>query len=326
MTITKTHIIFWAAFVLLFFIVFTIDLQINRKRKEIRSVRTSLTWSVVWIGLALLYALAIFLFYPHMERRITAANFISGYLTEYSLSVDNLFVFIVIFTSMSVKEKLQPRLLQIGILISIVLRIIFIVFGIALINQFHWILYVFGVILLWTAWKMAFTEEDKQIDPEKNLLLRWVSKLFRIDHDENHHKFFIKKNHKLYATNLFLVLLVIGSTDVVFAVDSIPAVMGITRDPFVVITSNVFALMGLISLFSVLRSIVQLFRFLKYGISIILFFIGLKMIAGVWQPLENWFVDHTWVSLVVIAGCLAASVLLSVLIKEGKNEKSTSGT
>lgn len=310
------HIIFWIAFILLFFIVFAIDLHVNKKRHATKNLKSALAWTLSWMFLAFLYAAAIYYFYPHDERKITATNFISGYLTEYSLSIDNLFIFIMIFSVMSVKESLQPRLLQMGILLSIVLRVIFILFGIALITAFHWILYIFGAILLWTAWKMAFTDDSEKIEPDKNILYRWLSHIYPVDHSEEHTTFFIRKNNKRYATNLFLVFILIGSTDVIFAIDSIPAVMGITQDPFVVITSNIFALMGLISLFFAVKGIMQLFHFLKYGVSFLLFFIGLKMLAGIYHPVEDWFKRNSWVSLVVIAATLVITILLSVIIKK----------
>ena len=313
------HIIFWSAFIVLFIIVFIIDLYINKKNGGSRNIKSALVWTLIWIMLAFLYALAIYLFYPHDERRVTAINFITGYLTEYSLSIDNLFIFILIFSSMGVEEKHQPRLLQLGIMLSIILRIVFIVFGLALISAFHWILYIFGAILLWTAYKMAFSDENEKIEPEKNLLYKWASKIYPVDHHKDHDRFFVRKNKKLYATNLFLVFLLIGSTDVIFAIDSIPAIMGITQDPFVVITSNVFALMGLISVYFALNGIIQLFRFLKYGVSFILFFIGVKMILGIW--IEQWFKENSWFSLVVIALSLFLSIILSVIIKPRKHKE-----
>ena len=163
---------------------------------------------------------------------------------------------------------------------------------------------------------MAFTDDNNKINPDKNLLYKWLSHIYPVDHDENHIHFFIKKKNKRYATNLFLVFLLIGSTDVIFAIDSIPAIMGITQDPFVVITSNVFALMGLISLYFAIKGIMQLFRFLKYGVSFILFFIGLKMVAGIYNPVEEWFKQNSWLSLTVIASSLMVSIILSVLVKE----------
>lgn len=320
------HLAFWISFVVLFLVVFTIDFRINRKRKGAKKFRSAITWTFIWITIALIYSLVIFFLYPDDERKITATQFIAGYLTEYSLSADNLFVFIMIFSIMGVKDTQQPRLLQLGILLSIVLRIIFIFFGIALISLFHWILYIFGAILLWTAYSMSKSDEKAKFDPEKNFLYRFATKIYPIDHDHNHDQFFIRKKGKLFATQLFLVFILIGSTDVLFAVDSIPAILGITQNPFVVITSNIFALMGLVSLFFALKSVLKLFRLLKYGVSFILFFIGLKMLSGAieyivptWK-IEEWFKINSWVSLTFIIVSLSFSILLSILIKENKKE------
>lgn len=256
-------------------------------------------------------------------------KFISGYLTEYSLSVDNLFVFIMIFSLMGVSEKNQPKLLHLGILLSIVLRILFILLGMELVEKFHWIIYIFGVILIWTAYKMAFTAEDDQVDPKNNFLYKAASKLFPIDPDEHSSSFFSRKNGKFHITSMFLVFLVIGSTDVLFAVDSIPAIIGVIKEGmsgvltpeeenFIAITSNVFAVMGLISLFFALKGIMGMFRFLKHGVSFILFFIGVKMLLGFFHPIQEFFAAHSWVSLAVIISTLTISILLSIIIAEEK--------
>lgn len=308
--------IFWLAFVAVFFIVFVIDLTVNARKAHVISVRMSLLWTAIWIMTALVYGLAIFLWYPDGQNK--APLYIAGFLTEKSLSVDNLFVFIMIFSIMGVRQEHQAKVLKIGIILSIVFRIIFIIFGIALIERFHWILYVFGVILLWTAYKMAFTDHDEEIHPEKNIIYRAAAKIFPVDHDRSTARLFTLKNSILHITPLFLVIVLIGSTDIMFAVDSIPAIVGITRDPFIVITSNVFSLLGLVSLFFAIKGIMGYFHFLKHGVSFILFFIGLKMLAGIYHPIEEWFKHHSWVSLVIIAAILTGAIITSMILKPRK--------
>jgi tellurite resistance protein TerC len=327
--------LFWLAFITIFLVVFFIDMYVTSHRKGALSVAASLRWTALWISIALLFGAAIYFFFP--QNPYSTANtastmmfkFVSGYLTEYSLSIDNLFVFIMIFSLMAVHEKNQPKLLKLGILLSIVLRILFIVAGMELVQQFHWIIYVFGLILIWTAYKMAFSGEDEQVDPKGNILYRSASRLFPIDPDKDAPHFMHKINGKWHVTSIFLVFLVIGSTDVLFAVDSIPAIIGVIKEgssnvlspgeeDFIAITSNVFAVMGLVSLFFALKGIMGMFRFLKHGVSFILFFIGAKMLLSSVHAAEEFFSNHTWVSLVVIISTLAFSVLLSLVIAEKK--------
>lgn len=334
-----TITIFWIAFAALFLIVFTIDMYATSHMHGKMSVRTALRWTVLWISIALLFGAAIFFFFPqNPDSNVRTASvmmfkFVSGYLTEYSLSIDNLFVFIMIFSLMAVHEKNQPKLLKLGILLSIVLRVLFILLGMELVERFHWIIYVFGVILVWTAYKMAFTGDDDHVDPKGNLLYKSASKLFPVDPNPDTPTFFNSINGKLHITKVLLVFLVIGSTDVLFAVDSIPAIIGVIKEgitkvltareeDFIAITSNVFAVMGLVSLFFALKGIMGMFRFLKHGVSFILFFIGAKMLLGAIPAVQKFFSTHSWVSLAVIVATLALSVLLSVIIAESKEIKS----
>ncbi|MBP7508616.1 MAG: TerC/Alx family metal homeostasis membrane protein [Prolixibacteraceae bacterium] len=329
------HLVFWLSFIVLYIIVFAIDMYATGHRSGQLTVKTALKWTGLWISLAILYGLAILFFFPQNEgmdpsvstRSIMFSKFIAGYFTEYSLSVDNLFVFIMIFSLMGVSEKNQPRLLKLGILLSIVLRILFILVGMSLVQKFSWIIYLFGAILLWTAYKMAFTKEDDQIDPQNNFLYKMGSKLFPVDPDLDIPHFFSKKDGKRYITMFMLVFMVIGSTDVLFAVDSIPAIIGVISDGatniltsgeenFIAITSNVFAVMGLVSLFFALKGIMGLFRYLKQGVSFILFFIAFKMLFSWWEPVEHLFKSMPWISLAVIIGTLLLSIILSVVIKE----------
>ncbi len=329
------HLVFWLSFIVLYIIVFAIDMYATGHRSGQLTVKTALKWTGLWISLAILYGLAILFFFPQNEgmdptistRSVMFSKFIAGYFTEYSLSVDNLFVFIMIFSLMGVSEKNQPRLLKLGILLSIVLRILFILVGMSLVQKFGWIIYVFGAILLWTAYKMAFTKEDDQIDPQGNFLYKMGSKIFPVDPDVDVPHFFSKIHGKRHITMFMLVFLVIGSTDVLFAVDSIPAIIGVISDGasniltageenFIAITSNVFAVMGLVSLFFALKGIMGLFRYLKQGVSFILFFIALKMLLSWWEPVEHIFRSNPWLSLAVIIGTLVLSIILSVVIKE----------
>lgn len=306
--------LFWLAFILIFFVVSAIDLFFTAREGRHVGVKEALIWTSIWVSLALLYGLAMYLWHPQGHE--LAPLFVSGYLTEYSLSVDNLFVFIMIFSLMGVQEAHQPKLIKLGIYLSIFLRIVFILFGIALIAKFHWMIYGFGALLLWTAVKMLTADHEAEVHPESNLLFRLASKHLPLDPDHHTHNLLSRRHGRLMVTPLFLVFLVIGSTDVLFAIDSIPAIMGISTDSFVVITSNVFAVLGLVSLFFAIKGVMSLFRFLKHGVSLVLFFIGAKMIVSAYHPLDVWFKHHTWVSLAVIGGILLFSVVLSMAIAE----------
>jgi tellurite resistance protein TerC len=334
----STHLIFWLSFILTYIVVFAIDMYATNHRKKNITVKIALRWTALWISIALFYGVAIFLFYPqNPESEITtrstmAIKFFSGYLTEYSLSIDNLFVFIMIFSLMGVHEKNQPKLLKLGILLSIILRILFILVGMGLVERFHWIIYVFGAILIYTAYKMAFAKEDDQVDPKGNFLYKVASKLFPLDPDEHSSHFFSGINGKLHITTLLLVFLVIGSTDVLFAVDSIPAIIGVIKEGqqglltlkeenFIAITSNVFAVMGLVSLFFALKGIMSMFRYLKTGVSFILFFIGTKMLLCAIPAVEAIFSGNSWISLTAIILSLLIAIILSVLIKEEEEDE-----
>ena len=328
----SAHAWFWVVFLLLFAVVFVIDMFVTGRRAEPLTVRQALRWTGLWVALALAYGVALYALYPQNPTSaartgsVVMFKFISGYLTEYSLSVDNLFVFLMIFSLMGVPERNQPRLLKAGILLSIVLRVAFIVLGMGIVQRFHWVMYLFGVVLLWTAYKMAFTSDDEQVDPSHNPLYRVASRLLPVDPDHHAPRFFSRIDGRLHVTSMFLVFLVIGSTDVVFAVDSIPAIIGVIREGganllshadenFIAVTSNVFAVMGLVSLFFALRGIMDMFRYLKAGVSVILFFVGGKMLLVWWHPAAEFFTHHAWVSLAVIGTTLVLSVAASVLIE-----------
>ncbi len=301
------HFLFWIAFSIIVAVMFYIDLYATSHRTGKIKIKSSLIWSGVWITAALIFNLLIYIFLEDGKQK--ALEFLAGYLIEKSLSVDNLFVFLMIFSVMNVKEENQPHVLKWGILSAIVMRIIFILAGVALIEYFHPIIYVFGLLLFYAAYKMAFGGEQK-IDYENNLIIKFVSKKFKLlkRYDGNH--FFVIRNGKLFLTPLFLTFLLIESSDLVFAVDSIPAVIAITHDPFIVITSNVFAILGLRALYFALAGIVDLFIYLKYGVAIILAYVGVKML------ISDFYAIPTLLSLTFIVLCLISSVILSLIFRK----------
>jgi tellurite resistance protein TerC len=264
----------------------------------------------VWICAALLFN--VFIYFDLGKEK--AIEFLTGYLVEKSLSVDNLFVFLLIFQTMDVKPEYQPHVLKWGIIGAIVFRIIFIVAGVGLINLFEPIIFVFAAILLYAAYKMAFGGEQK-IDVKNNWLVKLASRYVNFAPEYKGKKFFITKNGKRYATYMFVTLLLIESSDIVFAVDSIPAIIAITKDTFIIISSNIFAILGLRALYFALAGVVDLFIYLKYGVAIILFYVGIKMI------ISEWYHIPTEYSLAFILVMLTGSVVLSLLKKPNRNKK-----
>lgn len=297
---------FWIIFSILVSIMLYIDIWITDHRKSAITLKQSTIWTMIWIAVALLFNASIFLF---MENgRDLGFKFLSAYLVEKSLSVDNLFVFLMIFKVMDVAEKNQPHILKWGILSAIVMRIVFILAGVALLHYFHPIIYVFAILLIYAAWKMAFGGEEK-IDPETNSILQFMKKNFNYLHDYTGKKFFFRKNKILYITPLLLTLVLIELSDLMFAIDSIPAVLAISTDPFIAITSNIFAILGLRALYFVIAGIADKFYLLKYGVSIILAYIGVKMALVDIYPIP------TEISLSVIVVILTLSIILSLVIK-----------
>lgn len=317
--LTFLWILFWTIFV----VVSAIDLFVVTRQRTTIGVRTALRWTALWVSVAFAFGAATWWLHP--GGREIAIAYTAGYLTEYSLSIDNLFVFVLIFSLMRVPPEAQPKLIKLGIYLSIVLRIVFILVGVALLEHFHGLIYLFGALLVWTAWKMLMADEDEQVHPDKNLLYRLAARFLPLHpEDQRTKRLFTRHEGRWRITPLFLVFLVIGSTDVLFAIDSIPAIVGISQDPFVILTSNIFAVLGLNSLFFAIRGVMGLFRFLKHGVSIILFFIGAKMIAGFHPPIEAWFKQRTWVSLAVIGLVLVASILLSLWHERAQTSKPVS--
>lgn len=296
------HQAVWLSFTALAAVLLAVDLFVIGRGSRGFSVRAAARWSAVVVSAALLFGLHILL----TEGTTPAAEYYAGYLIELSLSVDNLFVFLLIFQYFAVPASAQPRVLKWGILTAIVLRGIMIVAGVALIERFTWIVYVLGVILLVTALKML-RREELRIEPEKNPLVRTARRLLPVTPAYEGSRFFVRSLQGWSATPLLLVLMMVEWTDVVFAIDSIPAIFAVTRDPFIVYTSNVFAIMGLRAMFFVLADAMSRFVYLKPGVGIILAFVGLKMIASAWIH------PPVGVSLAVIAGVLGGSILLSLL-------------
>ena len=290
------------------FIMLALDLGVFNKNIHKISVKEAITWSCVWIGLALLFDLFIYLD-PDFGK-VKALEFLTGYVIEYSLSVDNIFVFILIFSYFAVEEQYQHKILFWGILGALIMRGTFIFAGISLINRFHWIVLIFGGFLVFTGIRMLFHKET-EVDPEKNAVIRFFKKFLPVTHTLHGDKLFIRQNRKFYATPLFMVLVIIESSDLLFAVDSIPAILAISHDRFIVYTSNIFAILGLRSLYFAIAGIMGYFRYLKVGLAFVLTFVGLKMLSAYFV-----FDIPIVTSLLIILGILVMSILASVLVKK----------
>lgn len=300
----------WISFNVFILFLLALDLGVfNRKAHEV-SVKEALTWSGVWIGIAMLFNLGLYQF----QGAEVAFSFLAGYLIEKSLSVDNIFVFIMIFSYFKVPSIYQHKVLFYGIVGALLMRAGMIAAGTALISSFHWTIYIFGAFLFFTGIKMLVKKDDDEFNPESNMLVKLVKKLIPISNEYNKDKLFTKSNGVLMATPLFLVLLIIEFSDVIFAVDSIPAIFGITQDPFIVYTSNIFAILGLRSLYFALAGIMHKFEYLKVGLSFVLAFIGTKMM------IMDFYKIPIGLSLGIVASILIASVVFS-LIKTKNTEK-----
>ncbi len=297
----------WAAFVVFILAMLTLDLGVlHRKAHEVK-MKEALAWCAVWVSLALLFNLLLLF----TKGKRIALEFLTGYLIEYSLSVDNIFVFILIFTYFQVPSKYQHRVLFWGILGALIMRAIMIFAGVALINAFHWVIFVFGALLIFSGIKMAFAK-GKKMEPEKNPVIILVRKYVPVTPEFHGQRFFVNIHGKLFATPLFVILILIEVTDLIFAIDSIPAILGITRNAFIVFTSNVFAILGLRSLYFALAGVMGMFAYLHYGLSAVLVFVGIKMIAN--GIMEDGFIPVE-LSLGVVVTLLAASVIASVIAK-----------
>jgi tellurite resistance protein TerC len=297
----------WIWFHIFVFIMLALDLGVfHHKEKEI-SVKESLVWTFVWITFALIFNLGVYRFMGSQE----AYEFLTCYVLEKSLSIDNIFVMTIIFGYFKVDPRYQHRVLFWGILGALVMRIVFILGGVALIEHFHFVLYIFGAFLIYTGFKMFFSG-DKEMNPEHGMIYKISKKYFKMTNHFVDHKFFVKKNGIFYMTPLFLVLLIIESTDVIFALDSIPATLSVTKNPFIAYTSNIFAILGLRSLYFAFAGVIGLFRFLSYALSAVLIFIGSKML------LEHYIKISTGLSLAIVLVTIAISIIASLAIPEKK--------
>lgn len=302
----------WLAFGALVAILLLLDLVVFHRRVHNPTLWESAGWSVFWIGLALLFNAFVWWWgWATHGTSDAGVMFLTGFLVEKSLSMDNLFVFAVIFRFFGVPLRYQYRVLFWGVLGAVILRLVFILAGVGLIQRFEWLLWVFGAFLIYTSVKLAFSNSE-QVDPEQNVLLRLARRFFRVTREDHGQHLLARENGQLMITPLFLVLLVIESTDVLFAVDSVPAIIGITKDAFLVFTSNIFAILGLRALYFLLAGVMDKFRYLHYGLSLILFFVGAKMIAEYWIHTEGGHLIPSWVSLTVILAILVISILVSV--------------
>lgn len=312
----QTDLIFWIFFNVFVLLMLALDLGVfNRKAHEI-SIKEAMIWTVVWITLAMCFNVLIY----YWQGEVKALEFFTGYVIEKSLSVDNIFVFVLIFSYFKTPSIHQHKILFWGIIGALIMRAVFIFAGVALLEKFHWTIYVFGAILIFTGYKML-VQKEKKIEPEKNPVIKLFRRVMPVTNELHDGKFFVNLKGKLFATPLFLVLLLVETTDLIFAVDSIPAILAVTQDQFIVYTSNVFAILGLRSLYFALAGMIDKFRYLSAGLAFILIFVGLKMVASDYYKLP------IQVALLVIVGILALSIVASFVFKnkndadQNKNEK-----
>ena len=295
-------ILLWIAFNVFVLLMLAVDLGVFHRKAHSVGIKESLIWTGVWITLALIFGGGVYYFMGHKP----ALNYLTGYLIEKSLSVDNIFVFLLIFQYFKVSRMFQHKVLFWGILGALVMRFFFIFAGVTLISRFHWIIYVFGVFLIYTGIKLAL-EKGREVNPEHNPVLKLLRKVVPVSKSYYGSNFFMKKMGKRFATPLLVVLVVIETTDVVFALDSIPAILAISRDPFIVYSSNVFAILGLRALYFALSGVMQLFHHLHYGLSLILVFVGVKMTIS-----EFYHIPTPW-ALGFVALALAGSIIASLI-------------
>jgi len=308
----KTQLIY-IVFGAVILVALVFDLGLLSKKNQAISLKTALIQTCFWVILSFLFC--GFIWYENVDGqgKTDAIKYISAYLLEWSLSIDNIFVFIIIFNFFRVKEQNYSRVLLLGILMAIVFRILFIAVGSELVARFSWIMYVFGVFLLFTGFKMFTSNDEEEFNPEDNWAYKMLKKLFRTTNDEPNGKFFIKKEGKTYLTTLAMVVIMLGLIDIVFAIDSIPAVFSIIPDPndkLLIYSSNIFAVLGLRSLFFLLRGAADRFDYLQHGIAVVLIFIGAKMLIA------NWVHIPVWASLMVIVVCISGSIMYSVFHKD----------
>ena len=296
------NILSWAVFGVVVLVMLALDLGIFHRREHEIKMKEALLWSVVWIVVALLFNWGVYL----VKGKELAVQFLAGYVLERTLSFDNLFVFLLVFNYFKLPSIYHHKVLFLGIFGALVFRAIFIACGIGLLHYFSWVIYVFGAILVWSGAKLAM-EKDAKVDPEKNVFFKGLKRILPVADQYDHGRFFTRVNGALFATPLLAILVVIESTDVLFAVDSVPAVLAISRDPFIVYTSNVFAILGLRALYFVIAELMRLFHHLHYGLSLILVLIGIKMLIA------SFIHVPTVIALGAILFILAASVIASII-------------
>jgi tellurite resistance protein TerC len=307
------NISFWIVFNAAILVLLLLDLAVFNRGGRVIPFRQALLSSVCWIALALGFAA----FIHYWMGATKALEFVTGYLIEESLSIDNLFVFILLFNYFKVPPEQERTVLFWGILGALIMRGVFILVGVTLVRRFHWILYIFGAFLVYSGFKLMGEGDEEQVDPSRNIVLKLARKFIPITESYAGKNFFVRRDGKSFATPLFIVLLVVETTDILFATDSIPAILAISHDPFIVYTSNVFAILGLRSLFFALSGLMKLFHYLNYGLAVVLMFIGAKMLISVKYQMP------TWIALLVIAVVLGLSVLASVLFPKAQAESSS---
>jgi tellurite resistance protein TerC len=297
-----SHVGLWIGFAVVVFGMLALDLGVFHRKAHAVSLKEAGIWSAVWIALALVFNVFVYA----MLGRQSGIEFFTGYLIEKSLSVDNIFVFVLIFSYFSVPAMYQHRVLFWGILGALIMRAVLIALGIGLVERFHWVIYIFGAFLIFTGARMAFHKTEAELHPEDNPLVKLFRRFMPVVPEYHGQKFFVRHLGKLAATPLFIVLLIVESTDLVFALDSIPAILAISRDPFIVFTSNVFAILGLRALYFLLAGVMDKFRYLKLGLSAVLVFVGFKMV------IEGVYHVPITLSLGVIASILLISIAASL--------------
>ncbi len=304
----STQNLVYLVFIGLILLALVFDLGLLNKKKQIVSIKSALIQTLFWVSLALFF----FVFLWYEQGKIIAFEYLTAYITEWSLSVDNIFVFILIFSAFNVKEEFLGRVLLTGILMAIIFRIIFITVGVALVQKAEWLLYIFGIFLIYTGYKMYVAKPEDEFKPKDGKIYNWIIKYLPITMEDGNGKYRIFVNNKPVYTSLFVTVIILAITDLIFAVDSIPAVMGISRNSLVIYTSNIFAVLGLRSLFFLLRGAVSKFDYLQQGIAIVLVFIGVKMLIE--HYLITWITKTNliFISLFVILICILGSIVYSI--------------
>lgn len=319
----NAHQIVYLVFGIVLSIALIFDLGLLSKKNKSITIKQALNQTMFWVGLAI--AFFIFLWIegpalaadsgdPDVSKRQLPFEFLSAYLMEWSLSIDNIFVFILIFNSFGVKEAFYSRVLLLGILMAIIFRVIFITLGVALVAKFSWVLYIFGVFLIYTGYHMFKANEEKQFDPHDSKIYKFLKSFLPLVNHDGGGKYMVRENGKPAYTTLFVVVILLAAIDLVFALDSIPAVMGISKDPLIIYTSNIFAVLGLRSLFFLLRGAVTKFDYLQQGIAIVLVFIGVKMLGEHYLSMWMSKTSQVALSLGVIVLCISGSILYSIVL------------